>query len=81
MRVGSRNLRNMNKEKYGFSDEEMDESARLFYNTVEGLLNTRDSGEQKRILNEFSENKLSKGLGVGRLTPVLFYLNDDFLSD
>lgn len=78
LRVGSRNLRNMNKEKYGFSDEEMDESARLFYNTVESLLNTLDSSEQKRILNEFSENKLSKGLGVGRLTPVLFYLNDDF---
>ena len=78
LRVGSRNLRNMNKEKYGFTDEEMDESAILFYNTVNGILNTRDSDEQKRILNKFSQNKLSKGLGVGRLTPVLFYLNDDF---
>ena len=78
LRVGSRNLRNMNKEKYVFSDEEMDESAILFYNTVSGILNTSDSDEQKRILNEFSQNKLSKGLGIGRLTPVLFYLNDDF---
>ncbi|MBQ9025635.1 MAG: AAA family ATPase [Methanobrevibacter sp.] len=77
LRVGSRNLRNMNKEKYEFTDEEMDESAILFYNTVNGILNTQDIDEQKRILNEFSQNKLSKGLGIGRLTPVLFYLNDD----
>lgn len=78
LRVGSRNLRNMNQAKYGFSDAEMDESARLFYNTINGILNTQDIDEQRRILNLFSQNKLSKGLSAGRFSPVIFYLDNSF---
>ena len=78
LRVGSRNLRNMNKAQNNFTDNEMDQSAMLFYNTVNSILNTSNIDNQKRILKEFDENKLSKGLGVGRLTPILYYLDDSF---
>lgn len=78
LRVGSKNLRNMNQNKYGFSDDEMNQSAELFYNTVNSLLDTSSIDEQKRIINEYSSNKLSKGLGSGRFTPILYYLNDSF---
>ena len=76
--VGSRNLRNMNQNAYGFSDDEMNQSAELFYNTVNSLLDTSNPDEQKRIINEYSSNKLSKGLGSDRFTPILFYLDDSF---
>jgi len=76
--VGSRNLRNMNQNAFGFSDDEMDQSAELFYNTVNSLLDTSNPDEQKRIISEYSSNKLSKGFGSGRFTPILFYLDDSF---
>lgn len=74
--VGSNNLKNMNQAKFKFTDKEMSQVAILFYNTVNDILNTSNIEEQKRILNEYSDNKLSKGLGVGRLSPILFYLSD-----
>ena len=78
LRVGVNNLRNLNQKKYDFTDEEMVESAILFYNTVNSIINTANIDEQKKILRDFSYNKLSKGFGVGRLSPILFYLNDSF---
>lgn len=75
--VGSNNLKNMIQAKFKFSDEEMDQIAILFFNTVNNILNTSSIEEQKRILEEYSKNKFSKGLGVGRLSPILFYLSDN----
>ena len=74
--VGAKNLRNMIQKSYGFSDNEMNESAILFYNTINDVLNHSDNEEQKKILVQYSQNKLSKGISLGRFTPVLFYLND-----
>lgn len=75
--VGAKNLRNMIQKSYGFNDQEMNESAILFYNTITDMLKHSGSeDEQKRILENYSQNKLSKGISLGRFTPVLFYLND-----
>lgn len=75
--VGSNNLKNMIQSKFNLTDDEMNQMAILFYNTVNDILNASNIEEQKRILTEYSKNKLSKGLGVGRLSPILFYLTDN----
>ena len=76
IRVGANNLKKMNQSKFNFTDDEMSQSAILFYRTVNNLVETSNIENQKKILKDYSENKLSKGLGIGRLSPILFYLND-----
>ena len=74
--VGANNLKKLIQGKFNFTDEEMNQSAILVYRTINELLNTSVIENQKEILNNYSQNKLSKGLSIGRLTPILFYLND-----
>ena len=75
--VGANNLKKMIQGKFDFTDDEMNQSAILVYRTINKLLNTSSIENQKEILKDYSQNKLSKGLGIGRVTPILFYLNDE----
>lgn len=74
--VGVNNLKKLIQGKNKFTDEQMSKSAILFYKTVNNLLSTSSIDEQKKILSDYSQNKFSKDLGIGRLSPILFYLND-----
>lgn len=76
--VGARDLKNLIKAKTGFTDEDMNQAAVLFYNTINDVLSTSDKDGQRIILKNFSNNKLSNNLGVGRFSPVLYYLKDSF---
>lgn len=76
LQSNSNQLKNMNKNY--FTNKEMDESILLFYNAVNNILNTSNVNNQRIILEQFANEKLSKGFGVGRLTPILYYLDDSF---
>ena len=63
-----------------FSDEDMDKTAILFFNTINSLVNLSDVDELRKILKKYSEDKYSYGLRkTGRVTPILYYLDDSYL--
>ena len=84
IRVGARNLRKQiqgqskRTEDNVLSDEDMDQMALKLYDVVNEVVGTSDEDYQKRILKEYSKSKLSYGLKSGRVTPILYYLDNSF---
>lgn len=64
--------------KYKYSDEEMGYVARLFFNTINDLLNADNLNDKKTILDNYSKNDYSKGFGTGRFSSVIHYLDNSF---
>ena len=79
--IGGNDLRGMiqarSKKKYDFSDEDMDNLAIEFVNTVNNLLNTSDESDQKQILDIYCNDIYkSYGFQTGVMSPILFYLDE-----
>ena len=79
--IGGNDLKGMiqarSKKKYNFSDEDMDNLAIAFVDTVNGLLETSNTEEQKEILADYSGNIYkSYGFQTGVMSPILFYLDE-----
>ncbi len=66
------------KGKLKYDDSDLDKVAITFFEVVNKLKDTSDIDEQKRILEEYANNKYSKGIKTNRLTSVLNYLNPSF---
>ena len=64
--------------KMNYSDEEMVNVARLFFETINRIIESENVDEVKRILDDYAENKYSRGFGTGRFSPVLHYLDDSY---
>ena len=78
---GVPNVKKLIQGKIGLSDEDMDKTAMLFFNTINSLVNLSDVDEQRKILKEYCENKYSNGLrSTGRFTPILYYLDDSYYA-
>ena len=79
--IGGNDLKGMiqarSKKKYNFSDEDMDNLAIAFVDTVNGLLETSNTEKQKEILTDYSGNIYkSYGFQTGVMSPILFYLDE-----
>ncbi|WP_296880392.1 AAA family ATPase [uncultured Methanobrevibacter sp.] len=79
--IGGNDLKGMiqarSKKKYDFSDEDMNNLAIAFVDTVNGLLETSNNEEQKEILNDYSNDVYkSYGFQTGVMSPILFYLDE-----
>ena len=78
---GVRNVKKSIQGKLGLSDEDMDKTAMLFFNTINSLVNLSDVDEQRKILKEYCENEYSNGLrSTGRFTSILYYLDDSYYA-
>ncbi|SDA57349.1 MrcB family domain-containing protein [Methanobrevibacter millerae] len=73
---GVQSIKSSIQGKFNYSDNEINQVAILFYEVIEKLLKTEDIEEKKRILDEYNQNKFSKGFGSNRLSSVLHYLDD-----
>ena len=76
---GSRDIKASIKGRLKLSDKEMDETAILLFETLYKLKDNDDIDDQKRILKEYAENKYSGGIKSGRLSSILYYLDDNYL--
>ena len=79
--VGGNSLRNIIQSKsrntHNFSDEDMDNLANEFFDTVNNLLNEEDTDKQREILESYSNDNLkSYGFQTGVMSPILFYLDE-----
>ena len=78
---GVPNVKKLIQGKIGLSDEDMDKTAMLFFNTINSLVNLSDVDEQRKILKEYCENEYSNGLrSTGRFTSILYYLDDSYYA-
>ena len=77
-RDGAGNVKSSLKGLLKYNDEEMDNIAFEFFEVVDKLNDTNDINKQKEILEEYSNNKFSKGIKTNRLTSVLNYLNPSY---
>ena len=75
------NVKKTIKAKYRLSDEDLDKTAMLFFDTINRLVDLSDVDEQRKILNEFCKNEYSNDLrSTGRFTPILYYLDDSYYA-
>ena len=76
---GASNVKKSIQSRLQLSDEDMDKTAMLFFNTINSLVNLYDVDKQRKILNDYYKNEYSNGLRrTGRLTPVLYYLDNSY---
>lgn len=66
------------QKRENFSNEEMDIVANLFFNTLNNLSNSNNYHNQKKIVNEFIENKYSSKLKSLEYFKIIYYLNNHF---
>ncbi|MCC7554322.1 MAG: DUF3578 domain-containing protein [Methanobacteriaceae archaeon] len=67
------------EKNYELSEEELDETANLYFDTIKELKDNDSNLEvQKKILKNYSQNKFSKGFKTGLLSPTLYYLDNKF---
>ena len=67
------------KKRYGYSDDELEEVALLFFDTIKQMVENRaDFNKQNEILSNFDNNELSKGFKTGVFAPSLYFLDNDF---
>ena len=64
--------------KFKYSDEDLTVVAKLYYDTINRLLDTDDENYQKLILKEYDDDKFAEGFASGRFTPVLHFLKPEF---
>lgn len=64
---------------YGYTEEELPELTETVYNLINNLIETKDEKIQKELIHEFKTSKFTKGFQTGILTPVLYYLNPDYI--
>lgn len=76
---GSKDVKATIKGTLNLTDDELDLTANLFFETLLALKDNRDIEDQKRILNEYISNKYSAGFKTGRLSSILYYLDDYYL--
>ena len=75
---GAKDVKATIKSTVKLSDEGMKKTAILLFETLLKLKNTDNIDEQKAILKEYAENEYSKGIKAGRLSSILYYLNENY---
>lgn len=74
------NAKNLFKsDKYKLSDSQLKDVALAYLKIVKDI-NNNDINKQDKILKEYSESNISKGIGTGVLSPTLFYTNPDHFA-
>jgi len=64
---------------YGYTDEELPGLTDAVYNLLKNLNETDDKNRQKELISSFKSGPYKKGFQTAMLTPVMYYLNPDFL--
>lgn len=64
---------------YGYTDEEIPGLTEEVLSLIENLIHTTDENKQKELIHKFKTGEYSKGFQTGILTPVLYYLNPDYV--
>ncbi len=75
---GVSNVKSALKSQMGLSDEDLENMANLLFETLLKLKGNEDEEDQRRIIKEYVENKYSKGLGIGRFSSILYYLDNQY---
>ena len=73
-----KDLKSALKAQLKLSDEGMEKTAVLLFETLLKLRGNENIEEQKRIMKEYSENEYSKGFGSGRFSSILYYLDENY---
>ena len=72
------NIKSALKLQLDLSDEDMENTANLLFETLLRLKDNEDVEDQKKIIKEYSESKYSKGIGIGRFSSILYYLDNQY---
>lgn len=64
---------------FGYKDEDLPGLTEAVYSLLKNLIETNDKIEQQKLINTFKSGPYKKGFQTAMLTPVLYYLNPDFL--
>lgn len=64
---------------YGYTKEDLPGLTETVYNLINDLINTKDENTQKKLIHDFKSGPYSKGFQTGMLTPVLYYLDHDYI--
>lgn len=64
---------------YGYSKEDLPDLTETIYNLINDLVHTEDENTQRELIHKFKTGPYSKGFQTGMLTPVLYYLNSDYV--
>ncbi|MDD6049280.1 MAG: DUF3578 domain-containing protein [Methanobrevibacter ruminantium] len=66
------------KAQLNHSDEDMEKTANLLFETLLKLKDNGDIEDQKRIMKEYAESEYSKGFKSGRFSSILYYLDNNY---
>lgn len=76
---GASNVKNLIQKKFDYSDSDMKKVAWELFEVIRKLKKTTlNINDKKAILEEYSKNEYSKGFQSGRLSSILYYLDDSF---
>jgi len=64
---------------YGYTKEDLPELTEAVFDLIDNLIHTDNESREKELIHKFKTSKFSKGFQSGMLTPVLYYLNSDYI--
>ena len=76
---GAGNVKTLIQAKFNYSDNDMKKVAWELFEVIRKLKKTSlNTYDKKAILEEYSKSEYSRGLQSGRLSTILYYLDDSF---
>ncbi|MDP3622693.1 MAG: DUF3578 domain-containing protein [Methanobacteriaceae archaeon] len=64
---------------YGYKNEDLPGLTKAVHHLIGNLIKTKDENEQKELIESFKSGPYTKGFRSAMLSPVLYYLDPEFL--